>query len=713
MKNLIYRQTFSMLLSTSLMVSTVSTQESMAAQLDDLLNMDLEELMEVKIVTIATGAKQTLTQAPAVATVITADDIEAIGATDLDEVLETVPGLHVARSQFGYDPIYTIRGIGFNIANPHVLMLINGIPFQELYGGGRATIWGGMPVNNIARIEILRGPGSAIFGADAFAGVINIITKTQADINGTETGVRVGRFDTQDAWILHGGSYHGMDLALALEYHDTEGSRQIVEEDAQTYYDHLFGTQASLAPGSVNLPRHNLDARFDVSRDHWQLRVGYQGRHDFGVGAGTAQALDPVGRFSDERFNVDLTYHNPKFSDHWDVSTQWSHLERAWKVTQNQTLFPPGAFGGAYPEGFIANAGVSERHSRLELSGFYSGFEKHSLRLGMGYRYGDLYKATNTVNFGIDPATGLPISPDQGLVELTDTPYSFIPTKTRKLWYAFLQDAYKFAPNWELTAGLRYDHYSDFGNTVNPRLALVWQTRPELTSKLLYGRAFRAPAFYELYLINNPVALGNPALQPETLEMWELAFDYRFHEKLRLSWNFFTYQIREAIQRQVASTKDAFSNQNAGQQKGRGLELEMQWQLSKQFNLTGNYAFQRSIDEKSDHDAGNTPHHQVYLRTDWQVWPKWFLDTQVNWVADRIRVSGDPRPPIDDYTTVDLSLRNQTIKDHLDLAVVVHNLFDTDAREPSSGPDTSGIIGIPHDLPLAGRNYFVEVRYRF
>jgi len=328
-----------MLLSTGLVVSTVSAQNSTVAQMDDLFEMDIEQLLKVKIVTIATGAKQTLIQAPAVATVITAHDIEAIGASDLDEVLETVPGLHVARSQEGYSPIYTIRGIGFNLSNPHVLMLINGIPLQELYSGNRSAIWGGMPVNNIARIEILRGPGSAIFGADAFAGVINIITKTSADINGTETGVRVGRFNTQDAWLLHGGSYHGMDLALALEYHDTEGSRQIVEEDAQTYYDHLFGTQASLAPGSVNLPRHNLDARVDVSREHWQLRIGYQGRHDFGLGAGTAQALDPVGRFSDERFNADLTYHHPKFSEHWDVTTQLSHLEKALKATQNQTLF--------------------------------------------------------------------------------------------------------------------------------------------------------------------------------------------------------------------------------------------------------------------------------------------------------------------------------------------------------------------------------------
>jgi outer membrane receptor for ferrienterochelin and colicin len=102
----------STVLSSCLLTTTNATQQTTSAE--DLLGMDIEDLMKVKIVTIATGAKQTLAQAPAVASVITADDIDALGATDLDDVLETVPGLHVAMAHFGYNPIYTIRGVGFN-----------------------------------------------------------------------------------------------------------------------------------------------------------------------------------------------------------------------------------------------------------------------------------------------------------------------------------------------------------------------------------------------------------------------------------------------------------------------------------------------------------------------------------------------------------------------------------------------------------------------
>src|SRR5450759_1418737 len=118
-------------------------------------------------VTIATGSRQPIARAPSVATVVTAEDIAAIGAADLDEVLETVPGIHVSRSPIGYNPIYTIRGINTQY-NPQVLMLVNGIPITAVYVGDRSQIWGGMPGENIARIEVIRGPGSALYGRRFF-----------------------------------------------------------------------------------------------------------------------------------------------------------------------------------------------------------------------------------------------------------------------------------------------------------------------------------------------------------------------------------------------------------------------------------------------------------------------------------------------------------------------------------------------------------------
>src|SRR3989338_11567290 len=189
-------------------------------------------------VSIASGSRQPIARAPSVASVITAEDIAAIGAADLDEVLETVPGLHVARSPLGYNPIYTIRGI-YTQYNPQVLMLVNGIPITGVTFGDRSIVWGGMPVENIARIEVIRGPGSALYGAGAFSGVINLITKTAADLDGTQLGLRAGSFNSRDAWVQHGGAWGGLDVAAYFRAGATHGQRQNIAADT------LAGSPAS------------------------------------------------------------------------------------------------------------------------------------------------------------------------------------------------------------------------------------------------------------------------------------------------------------------------------------------------------------------------------------------------------------------------------------------------------------------------------------
>lgn len=680
--------------------------------LDDVFDI-FDALIDEQKVSVATGRQQTTTRAPAVTNVITAMDIEAIGATDIDEVLETVPGLHVARRNYGYNPIYTMRGI-YSDFNQQILMLINGIPITLLSTGNRGTVWGGMPVNNIARIEIMRGPSSALYGANAFAGVINIITKTKEDIKGTEIGTRIGSFNTEDVWLLHSNEWQGWNIATAIEYHDTNGQHETITADGQTVFDNLYGTQASLAPGSVNLQRHNLDARIDMSKGNWQLRTGYQGRHNWGVGAGDAQALDSTARFKTDRFNLDFTYHNPKLTENWDITAQFSFLNSVDDLDDsNQRLFPPGAFGGSYPDGYIGNPGVSENMTRIDLSGFYSGFSHHLLRIGTGYNYADVYKITHIANFGVDPSTGEELPPGSPLIDASDTPYAFLPEKLRKNKYFFLQDGWQFAPNWELTAGLRYDNYSDFGDKLSPRFAMVWRTQPNFTTKLLYGDAFRAPVLSELYNVNNPVALGNPNLKPEEIQTIELVLDYRITPTLNLTSNLFFYDWDDRIIYLQDAQTDTMTATNAGKQKGRGIELEGRWKVTKNFSMLLNYAFQHATDEQ-DHDAPNAPEQEAYLRTDWLMFSNWYLDSQINWIADRKRTFDDPRPPIDDYTTIDITLRYKDIRQgHWNFALGIRNLLDADAREPSQGPDSFGLISIPNDLPLAGRNYFLELRYQF
>lgn len=659
---------------------------------------------DVETVSIATGATQPIAKAPAVASVITADQIKKMGATDLDQILETIPGVHVAVSSRGYDPIYTFRGI-YSETNPQVLMLINGIPITNVFAGDRNLVWAGMPVNGISRIEILRGPGSAVYGADAFAGVINIVTKNADDIKGTDVGARGGSYNSKEAWLLHGRNYGGVDLAFSLDYGATDGQHRTIDADAQSFLDGLLGTNASLAPGPVNLGRKYLDSRIDASWNNWRFRLGYQGRWDVETGAGVAQALDPIGKNSSNRYNADISYDIKNFKN-WDTTFQLSYFDTS--AVSDLTLFPPNAFDtvfpGGFPNGVIGNPDVYERHTRFNFSTFYTGWQGHRARFGGGVDNSDLYKISETKNFTILPG-GTPF-PLGNIIDVSSSA-PFMTPHDRNDSYIFTQDEWSFANDWALTAGLRYDNYSDFGDTLNPRAALVWQTAYNLTSKLLYGRAFRAPSFAELYNINNPVSLGNPNLKPETIDTLEVAFDYQPIDKVRTSLNLFHYRMRDII-RPILDPAHAttVTAQNTGGQNGYGLEWEIYWTLTDTLKLNANYAFQRSEDQTTHTDAGNAPHSEIYGRLDWAFKQDWSLDPQVTWVGERQRIFGDPRPSLKGYTLVDLTLRRTRISENFELAASVHNLFDADAREPSLSANF-----IPNDFPLAGRNFYLEARY--
>jgi iron complex outermembrane receptor protein len=209
------------------------------------------------------------------------------------------------------------------------------------------------------------------------------------------------------------------------------------------------------------------------------------------------------------------------------------------------------------------------------------------------------------------------------------------------------------------------------------------------------------------------VKLGNADLEPETIETLELAFNYQITSDLYGALNLFHYQINDKIDYATTEGVSTIQAQNLGTQKGRGVELEIRWQPYPDLDLLGNYAFQQITDEEHDHDAGNVPQQQVYLRGDWLFATDWHLNTQLNWVGERERVFGDPRAPVADYTWIDLTFKYKRPKSAYGFTMGVRNLLDSDAREPSLGPNASGVVNIPYDLPLAGRHYFLEMNYQF
>ncbi len=700
------------------------------AEEDLLLSFGEEEFLS-----IATGQKQLIAKAPAVASVITAEDIRALGANTLEEVLATVPGVHVSLASTYLSPIYSVRGIHTD-KNPQVLMLVNGVPITQLHfgdRGGRSSF----PVRDIARVEVIRGPGSAVYGADALAGVINVITKTADQIDGTEIGARAASFDTTEGWLLHGSRWGEVEVAFSLQAQSSDGddSRR-VGSDAQTVFDQVTAPlgfpAASLAPGHLDTNAEGYDTRIDLKYDKLQARL-WNWRQNAGVGPGLALALDPKGEGDIDNYLFDLGYTDAELLPDSVVELRASYMDI--NVQTEQRLFPagtvlpigpdgninvtPGQFSlMQFTDGYRGNPEFYEQHARFEGIVTYNGFAGHTLRIAGGYTAQE-ESAEERKNYGpsvLDLESrschAFLCFVDGTLTDVSNTPYVFIEDQDRDVWYASLQDQWQIANDWNLTAGVRYDDYSDFGSTVNPRVALVWDASTDLTTKLLYGRSFRAPSFAELFAINNPVALGNPDLDPETANTYELAFDYRASFDLRFGFNVFYYDVEDLIS--FASVAGgAQEARNVGQQQGHGFEFETEWKPADNLRVVANYAWQNAEDKELDEDAARAPEQQAYLRAHWTLAHNWSVTGEFKWIADRNREPFDPRDPMDDYTIANLNIEKQMLLERLDLGLRVRNLFDENASEPSPYQAVTEGSLMPDDFPLEERSVHLTARVRF
>ncbi len=689
-----------------------------------LWDMSLAELMDVEVTLVATGSPAPLNRAAAVTTVITSADLRNMGAKDIDDALMTVPGLYVSRSDQVYTPMYIFRGI-YGSLNPQALLLINGLPQKTLVYGNRGDVWGGLPVEAIERIEIIRGPGSALYGADAFAGVINIVTKSNREIQGVQSGIRAGSFAEKDAWVQYGGQVAEWDTFFSLEIGTTDGHDGTVDADTQTTFDYLAAAldpdpnyvAASNAPGSINTAYKNLDLNLDLSHEGWRAWAGYSLRDDVALGVGIADALTPSSYYKSERANLDLSYAQDVWQGDLNLVSQLSLYYGSMAPKDDTLIFPAGAKVPDtctliatclptfyyFPEGYIGSPGYREMQASFTQYGVYSGWNDHRLRVVAGFTWGDVFETTEAKNFN---ANNSPRA--DGIVDVSDTNEVWLPEENRDAYFLALQDEWQMAHDWQLVTGLRYDRYSDFGDTLNPRLALIWQTSRTLTTRFLYGRAFRAPSFSELYATANPVALGNESLDPEIIDTYEIALYQALSAGSHYGFNVFYYRIDDMI----LLTSQHFTN--IGERRGKGFEFEFQNKLDDNFTLSGNYAYQKSEDMLSHEDVGNAPNQQAYLSLNWARNQDWNVNLEYHWIGAIERAPGDINPiqgerdPLPSASLWNLTVRQMGLAKGLELALNLRNIFDRDWATPSANG-----AGVVNDYPAPGRNGNVTLRYEF
>ncbi|MEO0332406.1 MAG: TonB-dependent receptor, partial [Bacteroidota bacterium] len=475
---------------------------------------------------------------------------------------------------------------------------------------------------------------------------------------------------------------------------------------------------SSLAPGNLNTGYKLLDTHLKVESQYWSTNLRAWISKDNGNGAGGAQALDTFSTDNYDLYTFDTAYSTNDWFKNWNNTIKFDYSY--FKLDANFTLLPPGSVVGigddgnidftgtnvTFTDGLIGNPGGESQDTQLTLTNTYKGINNHNLRISIGSRYQSL-DTTETKNFGPGVLETLPssLTVDGTLTDVSDTDNVYLSDTSRRIGFISLQDEWQVKNDLQLTLGVRYDNYSDFGETTNPRIALVWKAHPILTTKLLYGSAFRAPSFSELGFRNNPTFIGNDNLTPEKIDTYEASFTFLPYDDLQTTLSLYSYNAEDLIV-YVPTTNGNIADNAAGQD-GYGVEWELSWQLSDNWRISGNYSRQESENSDTGETIADAPGQQFTFNSFWQLNSKWLISSQINWVADRERSNTDNRSAIDDYTITDLTLRKNNIYKGLDIALGIRNLFDENAREPSDG------LFIQNDFPLEGRNLWLELRYQF
>lgn len=630
----------------------------------------------------ATKRATPLRKAPAIATIVTAEEIKNMGARNLLDVLKMAPGFGVSTNEDGQNMI-EVRGIRTSISEK-ILMMIDGHSLNKNITG--SAIWAmseRIPVEHIKQVEIVRGPGSALYGNSAFLAIINVITKDADDIHGVEVKTGGGSFDTYKGNITAGNAWgNKLTVMGSTDYVNTRGAKLNVPFDA-------LG-----ASGTPELGFWQTDTFLKIGYGDFSIRGGFRKAYKEEY-IGLGYALARGGQQHMNTYWTEVAY-GLRFTDNLssNVKVYYDH----WEQNPLVKILPDGFPG--FPEGMIGKPLTKDRAFGTEFQIDWDLFKGNHLVLGASYEVIEQYDTRQLANF--NPLTFAPLGgPVQEVANWNQD-------ATRRIFAIYLQDEWQVIENLNLTAGVRYDRYSDFGDTVNPRAGLVWSFLENADLKLLYGQAFRAPTFQELYNANNPIVLGNPNLKPEKIKTYEAALSYRFAQWLALTTNYFYSSINDLIDWDHSMSPGLYTN--IGKARTQGVELGLYGSYFGDLSWKLGYTYQDTRNEITGEKLPYVPVQRINGSVNYAMNRYLNLHTDVLWTGSRPRTAGDTRSESPSYTTVDLAVTAKNFIRNFEIQASIHNLFD----ERFHDPDTSGALrSVPGDFPREGISAFLTATYKF
>ncbi len=636
---------------------------SVQGQATDFTELSMEQLMNITV-TGASRFDQKVSEAPASVNIVTKDDIKKYGYRTLTDILTSLPGFYSS-----YDRTYSYLGVrGFGLPgdyNTRFLILLDGHRLNDntfdQSGIGTDFI---LDTDLIDRVEAIKGPGSSLYGSNAFFSVINVITRKGEDVNGVEVSGSAGSFDTYTERLSYGKGFgNGFEMLLsASDYHSKGDSLYFKEFDDPTTNNGVTG--------DTDYDR-NKTAFARLSYRDFTFTGAYNTRTkgiptaSFGTDFNTR-----ANHVTDERAYLDLGY---------------THTFDNVAITKGHVFFDQYSYDGKYS--YMPDINIDKARGTWwggDLLFIKTLWEKHKVSIGGEY-------VTNTrqdqSNYYINPYSSV-------LDEKHDS--------TR--WAFFLQDEYTIRKNLTLNVGARYDCYSTFGETINPRAALIYNPFQKTTLKLLYGSAFRAPNPYELYYNDWIITKANPSLGPEKIKTYEVVLERFFLDHFRASGGVFYNTVSNLIVQEVDA--DGFSVfQNRGNVDTKGLELELEsiWQNGLRGHIS--YTYQAAKDKDTDRSLVNSPMHMAKLNVIVPLWrDKVFSGIEMQYTSDRKTLD---RTRTGSSFITNLTLYTQKLIKGLEASFSVYNLFDKKYSYPAANEHPMNTI------EQDGRTWRVNFAYAF
>ncbi|MGZ3333188.1 MAG: TonB-dependent receptor plug domain-containing protein [Gemmatimonadaceae bacterium] len=543
-------------------------------QATDTIANDLEQLMKIEIVVAGSKRAQDPRDVPSFVSVVTAADIKEHGYRTLADVLRTLPGFYVSN-----DRNYSYIGVrGFSRPgdfNARVLLLLNGLRTNEnvfdlAYIGEEFSV----DVDLIERVEVIRGPSSAIYGSNAFFAVINVVTRSGSSLAGTEITTSAASFGTYSGRASYGHTFaNGLDLLASGTYSDGKGRNLYFPEfDAPA-------TNNGIANGDDHEGFRKL------------LVTASKGNFSFQANNVSREKGLPTGSYSS-------TFNDPRNRTTDGLSLASLSYERN---LANSATFSTRVHAGRYAyDGEYAYSAFAP--NKDVFVGEWWGLDIDAARkigsrqfLTYGAEYRDNFKMFQT-NYDPEPYVL----------------YSYAQDKSTR-WGAFAQDEIRLADPLMLYAGLRVDRYDGFGYATTPRAALIYTPSSTTTFKLLAGRAFRAPSNYELQYNDTHQSTVNPQLEPEHIETLELTAQRLIGGGVEISASAFRNRLTHLLSRRTDTTSGSQYFGNVDETHSRGVELGLN--VNRGHGLTGklSYSFQRTEDRAIGIQLSNSPEQMVQM----------------------------------------------------------------------------------------------------